>query len=273
MHGERLEFDTLLLDVDGVLFRDKKEIPGTSEALRRFVDQGIELVFVTNNVSQYKADVCRRIQWLLPGFNICLLDPLDVLEATVFQDTPTLRNRCFVIGSPTLCNRLKDLGCTLIDSDYAETASLVLVASSMSLDYQTLVKASRAVRNGALLFGTGRERVFLWKDKLWPSTGSILAAVESASSVEAIILGKPAPEIFHMAASKINGTKRILVVGDDVDVDICGAQAVGYRSVLVLSGITKQAKGDKWVCKPDLVVDDLRMLAQVLARNQEFVQK
>lgn len=267
MRRELLEFDALLLDVDGVLFSDKEEIPGTSDALRRFVNQGFQLVFVTNNVNHYKAAVRNRIQLLLPDFDVCLIDPLDVLEATVFRDKPSLRHKCFVIGTSTLCNRLKDLGCNLVDPDSAETASLVLVGSSMTVDYEMLVAASRAVTNGALLCGTGRERVFLWRGKLWPSTGAILAAVEAASDREAIVLGKPAPAIFHIAARKIAGRTRILVVGDDIDTDICGAQAAGYRSALVLSGHTKQTGDEKWACKPDLVVENLGTLARMFPEN------
>ena len=43
------EFDGLLVDLDGVVWVGREMVPGSVEALRSLLDQGKQIVFVTNN--------------------------------------------------------------------------------------------------------------------------------------------------------------------------------------------------------------------------------
>jgi len=48
-----------------------------------------------------------------------------------------------------------------------------------------------------------------------------------------------------------------LVVGDRPETDIAGAQAIGCRTALVLSGVTTADQALQWQPKPDLIAQDL----------------
>lgn len=45
-------YDTLLLDLDGVVYLGRQAVPGAPEALVKAQDRGVRLAFVTNNASR-----------------------------------------------------------------------------------------------------------------------------------------------------------------------------------------------------------------------------
>jgi len=48
-----------------------------------------------------------------------------------------------------------------------------------------------------------------------------------------------------------------LVVGDRLETDIAGAQKLGCRTALVLSGVTTEGEARLWDPNPDLIEADL----------------
>jgi len=86
----------------------------------------------------------------------------------------------------------------------------------------------------------------------------MLAAISSASGVEPIVIGKPAPLLFEMAAKRMGlNPEQILVVGDRLETDIAGAQEFGARTALVLSGVSTLLDAQAWSPGPDLIAPSL----------------
>ena len=64
-----------------------------------------------------------------------------------------------------------------------------------------------------------------------------VAALENASGRRALVFGKPAPAFFHAAAERLGvPSGEILMVGDDIESDIAGAQSAGMQAALVRTG-------------------------------------
>jgi HAD superfamily hydrolase (TIGR01450 family) len=79
-----------------------------------------------------------------------------------------------------------------------------------------------------------------------------------------IYLGKPFSPIFQLTHSRLETEygrsiprNRVLLVGDYIRSDIQGAQNFGYRSALVLTGVTSREMVDRSPVKPDLVFEKL----------------
>jgi 4-nitrophenyl phosphatase len=94
-----------------------------------------------------------------------------------------------------------------------------------------------------------------------PGAGSWIAVIVTATGVEPIYAGKPAPYLLELARARL-GTKKeqTLVVGDRLETDIAGGQAAGMPTALVLSGVSSRTQAEQWIPKVDLVVDDLATL-------------
>ena len=90
----------------------------------------------------------------------------------------------------------------------------------------------------------GAELYCLHKNRWWQTTvgprldsGALVAGLEYAAGIEAIVLGKPSPAYFGAAIEAIDADAEMTwMVGDDIDGDIVGAQGVGMRTVLVRTG-------------------------------------
>jgi glycerol 3-phosphatase-2 len=95
---------------------------------------------------------------------------------------------------------------------------------------------------------------------MWPGTGAILAAVETAAERTAAIVGKPEPQVFFTALERL-GEGRTLVVGDRLDSDLAAAAQAKLDSALVLTGgATRDALGVKGQPQPTVVADSLSTL-------------
>jgi ribonucleotide monophosphatase NagD (HAD superfamily) len=97
-------------------------------------------------------------------------------------------------------------------------------------------------------------------DGLWPGTGAVLAAVETASGARAEIGGKPERHLFDAARERIPGAERVAMVGDRLASDIAGGHRAGLETVFVLSGADSLADAQGADPAPDFVLEDLSEL-------------
>ena len=75
---------------------------------------------------------------------------------------------------------------------------------------------------------------------------------------QANVLGKPSPDFFRHALKSLGCEPgEAVMVGDDVEADICGAMAVGMRALLVRTG--KYVAGAEALVDtpPTAVMDDI----------------
>lgn len=88
--------------------------------------------------------------------------------------------------------------------------------------------------------------------------GPFVEALRYASGVEPTIIGKPSASFFQQALDdmRIDGSRAVMV-GDDLENDVGGAQASGIRGILVRTGKYRPADERSETVKPDLTVDDV----------------
>ena len=261
-------YDQLILDLDGCVWVGEEAVPGSVEAVAALRDAGKRVAFATNDPRSPGEEYVARL-WAI-GVRASLGDVVTVGGAVQHLLTETRRGRtAFVIGTDALRSHVADAGLKLLNrTDLASRADVVVVGGTDDLTYSELRDASLAVRRGAELLATGRDPTYPMPDGLWPGTGAILAAVETATGARAELIGKPEPQLFLTALDRL-GEGRTLVVGDRLDADIAAAARAGLDSALVLSGGTtaEEAREAKRKRKPDdpapvAVADDLASLVR-----------
>ncbi len=168
----------------------------------------------------------------------------------------------FVLGENGIVSALREKGFTPITDPEDETRPIAVVSSfDRQLTFNKLRRAALHVRAGAALYATNADRSFPTPEGLIPGAGSILAALETATDVKAIVIGKPSPWMLELAAERMGLNKdEVLVVGDRLETDIAGGQAMKARTALVLSGVSAREQADLWKPKPDLIANDLAEL-------------
>jgi glycerol 3-phosphatase-2 len=261
-------FDGFLVDLDGVVWIGREPVPGSAEALRTLLESGKGIVFVTNNPGKPPVAYAERLGEL--GVEV---RPEQVVTAGMvaarLAGEAADGGSAFVIGAPALKEMVAATGATLLEGEAAWEADVVIVSGHRDFDYGELLASKRALDAGAALVATSRDPTMPYPGGEVPGTGSVLAAVETASGRRAEIAGKPERHLFEMAIESWRGcllvqapTKeprnlRVAMVGDRVSSDIAGGRAAGLATVLVLSGTTSREEAAVADPAPDHVVDSL----------------
>ena len=166
----------------------------------------------------------------------------------------------FVVGTAAMRRHVSDAGLRVLNgTDLASRAEVVIVAGTEDFVYDDLRNASLAVRRGADFLASGRDPTYPQPEGMWPGTGALLAAVETAGERKAEIVGKPEPQLLLTALDRL-GEGTTLVVGDRVDSDLAAAAAAGLDSALVMTGGMTQADLNGVDPPPVAVSDSLSTL-------------
>jgi NagD protein len=82
--------------------------------------------------------------------------------------------------------------------------------------------------------------------------------IEEATGVKAFVIGKPSPVMMRSARKALGlETAETTIIGDTMGTDIQGGVQMGYKTILVLSGITKLEELTQYAFKPDMIVDSV----------------
>ena len=249
-----------LLDLDGCLFVGDAPTERAVEAVTALREASKGIVFLTNEVGSSPEEIVRKL-WRL-GFQASLDEVLTAGAALQFRLAERRSGgAAYVIGSQAVVDHVAEAGLRVVNhTGFATRADVVVVADHERFDYAELRTATQAVLRGAELIGLSRDRTFPMPDGMWPGTGAVLAAVETASGHKAdAIVGKPEPAMYDAARDRL-GDGRILAFGDRLDVDVLGAKRAGLDSALVLTGATERAQVDGAQPAPTHVGDTMAAL-------------
>lgn len=255
----RLEFDGLILDLDGVVWLGDDAVPRAADAVGRLRAAGISVVFVTNDPRGSRDDYAARL-----AMHGIPADPDEIVTAAstlaaVVADREGAAARTLAIGSPALETELADAGLQLVREP--DEADVVAAGGYDDFDYGELRRGTLALRRGAALYAAGRDATFPMPDGPWPGTGAIVAALEVAGGKHALAVGKPEGFMFEIARSRLRGCRDVAIVGDNLHSDISGGARAGFQTVLVLTGTHRRADVATADVKPDLVFADLAAVA------------
>ncbi|MBI2487660.1 MAG: HAD-IIA family hydrolase [Deltaproteobacteria bacterium] len=254
-------FDHFLIDLDGVVYVGDKPTVGAEETLKALRQFGKRLIFLTNDPRGSSRDYSEKLKKM----NI-QAGPDDVITSGmaiahyIKEHYQLNQKKAYVVGSPALKEEIEQIGIKLSQGEDGRKADFVIVGGHSEFHYEELKYATLAIRNGAHFFATNRDPVFPAPEGLVPGTGAILASIEVASGKKAITAGKPEPIMFEVAKKVLSSQERTAIIGDRLDTDIVGGKRVGIKTILVLSGSTKQDEIPKSEIKPDYVINDLRDL-------------
>ncbi len=227
------DVEGLLLDIDGVLVVSWEAIPGAPEAVAEMTAAGVPVRFVTNTTSVSRAGIARRLDSVgIPAAVEQIFSAPAATAAWIRANRPGAR--CYLINSGDLGDDLAELD--LVEGD-GPADLVVLGGAGPEFSYTQMNHALGLLLEGAELIGMCRNWYWRTAEGFALDTGAYLAALEGAARTEATVLGKPSADFFLTAAGALEvPLERVAMVGDDIENDVLGAQAVGLTGVLVRTG-------------------------------------
>ncbi len=237
---------TVVFDLDGVVYLGGEKLPGSTEALWGVEEMGYSVLFCTNNSSRRRAATAEKIR-RITGYEARAEQVLSSATAAGHLVSGKAE-RAVVVGGEGIVEALAEAGVE-VTNDWRD-ADVVVVGVDFEFGYERLAAAMSAVRSGAWLVATNLDPTYPTPGGLAPGAGPFVAAVERASGAAAEVAGKPEQPMRSLISSRISGDD-VWVVGDRPDTDLAMAVAEGWRSVLVLTGVTPDPEGAR--PEPDLV--------------------
>lgn len=238
----------VLIDLEGVLYVGGYPLPGAREALLSLRAAGIPMRFVTNTTRQTRATLADRLARM--GLEV----PLQHLF------TPVVAARHYLIARKLTPHLLvhPDIQSEFADLLGSAPGAVLLGDAGPDFTYDALNQCFRLLLDGLPLLAMGSNRYFRDNSGWNLDVGPFMAALEYAAELEAVVLGKPSADFFQAALGSLDLPPHdVAMIGDDAEMDVCGALAAGLRGVLVRTG--KYRPGDEAKVEPrgGRVFDDL----------------
>ncbi len=251
----------VLLDIDGVLHVGMRPIEGAADTLRWLEQQGYATCFVTNTTTSSRATLVRKLHEIgLPLPEERVMTAPVATASYIRQRYPCKRAWLLTKG---------DTAADFYDIELVEDrADIVVIGGAEELlTYEAMNHAFRMLMDGALLLGTHANLYWRALDGLQLDSGAYIRALEAATGKQATILGKPDRAFFEQALHAIGiPASEAVMVGDDIENDIGGAQHAGLRGVLVCTGKHDAASPLLERIHPDAILPSIRELPQWLQR-------
>lgn len=245
----------LLIDFDGVLKIDDLPAPGIKEFLDYIRKNNITSCVLSNSTLR----TGELITEFFSSHNIELQIPaLTAFDATV-NFVKKRFTRIAVYCRDSLIHHFSEI------LDYTDPEAVVVGDIGEKWNYRTMNEIFRYVYSGKELIAMHKNKFWKPEGELVLDAGSFISAIEYATGTRAVVIGKPSPHYFHLSLESMgkNITDNFIMVGDDIENDIEGAQNSGGKGILIYTGKTAYPYSHKKI-KPDFEVKSLIELTELL---------
>jgi HAD superfamily hydrolase (TIGR01450 family) len=226
------QYDCLLLDLDGTVFRGHALTEGAADSLDKVIGRKL---FVTNNASRSADQVAGHLCDI--GLKATAEDVVTSAQSAAHMLAAQLapESRVLVVGTDSLAAEVAAVGLRPVRL-WHDKPHAVVQGHSPETGWTNLAEAALAIRAGALWVAANVDATLPTERGLLPGNGSMVAALKTATDAEPQVAGKPSPTLLTDALAR-GDFRTPLVVGDRLNTDIAGANAARLPSLMVLSGV------------------------------------
>lgn len=247
-------YDGVLIDAYGVLVDGQGPLPGAGELIAELARRGKPFAIVTNDASRSQATYVERFAgygWEIPAERIVTAGSL---VPKYFRERGLGGARTLVLGTPDSYAYVREGGGVPVELVPGVEIDAVAICDDegtpfldgIELTLSAVIRAIDAGRRPALLLPN--------PDLLFPKGDGELGFTAGAMAllVEAGLarrfpgrglvfdrLGKPSPDLFVEAARRLAiSPARLVMIGDQLETDIAGANAAGIDAAFV-AGVSR----------------------------------
>ncbi len=261
-----------LIDVEGVLVRDKSylPVPGSCEWFSSLTERGLARVLVSNNTTHTPEALAEDL--VAAGFEVTVGDLVTVLDVGARLLLGWGRTTIQWLGSPLLSNWWRDRGFTIVEQGPCDA---VVLGVNPDLEIAALDAALPALLDHDAELVTLHRNLF-WLDAAGQrrfGPGFYASALEQAASREVVVVGKPKERIYREALKRLGiEAEDAQFISDDPVADLVTAKRLGMGTAFVLSGkyadhgVLAHMEQEDW---PDLIADRLADLSLVADDTHE----
>ena len=251
----------VLFDMDGVIYVGNRPLPGAQELFDYLDASGRHWLCITNNASLTSPQFADKLSKMsIKAAPQRILGSAEATASWSAQHAPK-KSKVIMLGMDGLRTALLENGFELV-ADF-KAAEYAVAGINFNLTYENLADVALAIRNGAKFIATNNDPTYPAERGQIPGTGSLIALLQAATSVDPVIVGKPYPGMYELALQRVDAkAAETLMVGDRYETDHVGAIKLGLATAAVLTGITPREQFEQANPRPDLILPGLPELLQ-----------
>lgn len=258
----------ILFDLDGVFYVGDRLIDGAIDALRWCNEMNLPYLFITNTTSKPpQAIVDKLLGFGIEAELVKIMSP--PVAAVDWLQQQGMQRIALYMGEQT-CSEFSRF--QLVNSADEPTEAVIVGDMGEGWSYEVMNRAFRQLMQEPrpCLIALGMTRYWRAPDGLRLDAGAYVTALQYASGIEPIVLGKPAQGFFHAAVQRLAVNRdEVLMIGDDIKGDIEGAQEAGIRAMLVRTGKFRPADLDGPI-QPHAVIGSIAELPAWWQEQMEY---
>ena len=251
----------LIIDMDGVIYKGNKVLPGVREFIEWLQREEKQYLFLTNNSGMTPMELRQKL--LRMGLDVTE-DHFytSALATAAFLKTQAPGCSAYVIGEAGLLNALYDAGITMNDVN----PEYVVVGEGKTYSFDTITKAVNLVKNGAKLIGANSDVSGPIEHGIAPACKALTTPIEMATGKTAYYCGKPNPLMMRTGLRMLGcHSEDSVIIGDRMDTDIIAGTECGASTVLVLSGVSDIDTPKQYAYQPTMILDGVGDIVKLAA--------
>lgn len=245
----------ILFDCDGVLYVGNEPVKGAVEILQKIDAAGIPYRFITNTSTKTVHEVGEKLRGL--GF--------QAPDHAVFSAISATRDYLAARGRPRVHLLMREAAKPDFEPfpvDEENPEFVVIGDIGAAWDYELLNRVFNHLDRGAELLAVHKNKFWQTSEGLRMDIGAFVAGLEYVSGKTATVLGKPSPDFFRLAVESLEcDPASTAIVGDDIENDVGGGQAIGMSGIQVRTGKFRESQLETSGIRPDMILDSVADLA------------
>lgn len=242
-----------LTDMDGVLVHEDRALPGAADFIAALQQFGRPFLVLTNNSIFTPRDLRARLS----------RSGIDLPEASIWTSALATARflaeqqpgaAAYVIGEAGLTSAMHEEGFILADTD----VDFVVLGETRTYSFEALTRAIRLIDQGAKFIATNPDVTGPSAQGPLPATGAVAAMITAATGIQPYYVGKPNPLMMRTALNRLGAhSETSVMIGDRMDTDVKSGLEAGMRSVLVLTGSTREEDIAQYPYRPTAVLNGI----------------
>jgi HAD superfamily hydrolase (TIGR01458 family) len=246
----------ILIDFDGVIRLENRPAPDAGKFLKFLSENNIPSYIISNSTLKTGKGIT---QFLIDN-NL----PSDIPAMTATDATLHYVIEHYKKVSVYCVDEIKQLFSNYIDNENPE--AIIIGDNGEEWDFQMMNEIFNKVYSGAEFIAMHKNKFWYPEGKLSLDAGAFINALEYASGKTATLIGKPSSIYFQSALKLLEFPKGsdFIMIGDDIDSDIVGAQQAGGKGILIYTGKTTYPLSDGAIIKPDFEAQNLTEVIEII---------
>jgi HAD superfamily hydrolase (TIGR01458 family) len=256
----------ILFDLAGVFYEGATPVKGAADVLKWVRENNIPYLFFTNTTSRNRLDLVAKL------YEMGIIADIDhiltpAVAAAAWLQAHKKSNIALFVPDAIHPEFLKFTNAKKSVNEPID--GLVIGDMGKQWTFDKLNKAFRLLMHEPhpAFIALGMTRYWQAEDGLRLDAAPFVMALQHASQVQAIVLGKPSADYYRTALRMLKTTPAdTVIIGDDLYTDIEGGQRLGMRGILVRTGKFQQ-RDMKADVRPDTVLDSVADLPDWWQKN------